>query len=168
MPNADAKRIVADYLAALGDGDLEAVLALFADTGEVVSPLYGTLPAREFFTGLFAVTDKSTVKLQTVVAGIDSGSCIAAAFDYEWEMANGERVTFPVVATFRLDDTGKITHMVILYGASAAHEKLSKLTHPEDKDELKPGARRDNPRLQDLFAGRARRRGCSPMMHEIN
>lgn len=124
MAETDAKRIVGAYLDALGEGDLEAVVGLFAVDGEVVSPLYGTLPAREFFTGLFEVTDNSTLKLRTIFSDVDGGQEIAVAFDYDWEMANGERVIFPVVDTFRLDDGGKIARMVIHYDASAAREKL--------------------------------------------
>jgi steroid delta-isomerase len=46
---ADPDLLVERYLAALEAADLDAVLALFAPDATVVSPLYGTHPAREFY-----------------------------------------------------------------------------------------------------------------------
>ena len=51
--------LIDEYLAALEVGDAERVLALFAPDGAVHSPLYGSVPARQFYPTLFADTAQS-------------------------------------------------------------------------------------------------------------
>lgn len=55
MAGSTPHPLVTAYLNALGASDLDAMLALFADDAVVHSPLYGTLPAREFYPGLFGI-----------------------------------------------------------------------------------------------------------------
>lgn len=54
------------YLAALNEGSLESVLALFAPKATIVSPLYGVIEAETFYRELFADTNRSVTKLQNI------------------------------------------------------------------------------------------------------
>jgi hypothetical protein len=54
------------YLGALGRGDLGAMAGLFSDGAVVHSPLYGPLPAVDFFPALFADTAQSRLTLRGV------------------------------------------------------------------------------------------------------
>lgn len=90
------------YLAALNAGDLDLVLALFAPHGEVVSPLYGSMPARDFYAALFADTARSETELRHVFDGSDTGGAVALHFLYRWTLADGKRVDFEVVDVIEL------------------------------------------------------------------
>jgi hypothetical protein len=58
--------LIDEYLAALEVGDAERVLALFAPDGIVQSPLYGAVPARQFYPTLFADTAELRLTLRRV------------------------------------------------------------------------------------------------------
>ncbi len=101
------------YLAALDGGDLDAVLALFAPEAEVVSPLYGTMPAKDFYAALFADTKASDTELLNIFDSSDSGGAVALHFRYGWTLADGTPVHFEVVDVIEL---------------TAARDAFSKLT----------------------------------------
>ena len=90
------------YLAALDAGDLDAVLGLFAPGAEVVSPLYGTRPAKDFSAALFADTAVSDTELVNVFDRSDTGNAVALHFRYGWTLADGTPVTFEVVDVIEL------------------------------------------------------------------
>lgn len=85
------------YLAGLDAGDLDAVLALFAPGAEVVSPLYGRIPARAFYAALFADTKASDTELLNIFDQADGGGAVALHFRYGWTLADGTPVNFEVV-----------------------------------------------------------------------
>ncbi|MCB1356866.1 MAG: nuclear transport factor 2 family protein [Maritimibacter sp.] len=90
------------YLAGLDAGDLDAVLALFAPGAEVVSPLYGTQPARDFYAALFADTEASNTELLNIFDSSDTGGAVALHFRYGWTLADGKVVNFEVVDVIEL------------------------------------------------------------------
>lgn len=90
------------YLAALDAGDLDAVLALFTTNAEVVSPLYGTKPAAEFYEGLFADTKASDTTLLNIFDRAGDGGSVALHFRYGWTLADGTPATFEVVDVIEL------------------------------------------------------------------
>ena len=90
------------YLAGLDAGDLDAVLALFAPGAEVVSPLYGTMPAQAFYAALFADTQASDTTLLNVFDQSDTGGAVALHFRYGWTLADGTPVRFEVVDVIEL------------------------------------------------------------------
>lgn len=114
--------IATQYLAALEASDLKRIGSLFADDAIVVSPIYGTVAASEFFETLLGVTSASRLTLKTVFEATNS---IAVLFDYDWDLANGRTVTFPVVDIMELDDTGKIAKLTIIYDATDAKAAVS-------------------------------------------
>lgn len=59
-----AQELAEAYLGALGRGDLNAMAGLFSDGALVHSPLYGLLPATDFFPALFADTAESRLTLR--------------------------------------------------------------------------------------------------------
>ena len=101
------------YLAALDAGDLDAVLGLFTPGAEVVSPLYGTMPAKDFYAALFADTQASDTELLNVFDSSQDGSAVALHFRYRWTLADGTPVSFEVVDVIEL---------------TAARDAFSKLT----------------------------------------
>lgn len=124
-PSDPEPTAVADaYLAALAKGDLEAVLALFADGATVRSPLEGEVDASAFFADLFERTARSDI---TPIQTFDSsgGEAFAAAyFRYDWTLADGRSAGFEVVDVFELDDAGRIERLTILYDAEGVRRQL--------------------------------------------
>ncbi len=111
--------ITTAYLAALEASDVDAVTALFAPDGVVVSPLYGTKPAREFYEALFADSESSRLTL----LGTTSGTSVAGAelltiwFHFDWTLRDGTAAPFDVVDVLELRG-GLITTLHILYDTS--------------------------------------------------
>jgi SnoaL-like domain len=104
------------YLAAMNASNLEAVLALFTPEAVVHSPLYGACPAREFFTGLFADTQRSVTTLTRVFDSSQDGAALALQFHYVWTMASGKAFEFEVVDVFELSpDRAQFCKLTIIY-----------------------------------------------------
>lgn len=108
--------LVARYLEALRDADVEKALALFAAEGVVDSPLYGTMPAAEFYPALFADTAESALTLRaTMSGGTAERPVISFWFDFDWTLANGEPAPFTVVDVAELEGEGLIETLHIVY-----------------------------------------------------
>ena len=108
--------LVDAYLAALSSADVDAVLSLFATDGVVSSPLYGEVPAREFYPTLFADTAASTLTLhRTLVSAADATPTVAFWFDFDWTLADGTPAPFSVIDVAELDPEGRIQHLHIVY-----------------------------------------------------
>jgi hypothetical protein len=97
--------LIDDYLAALESGDAERVLALFAPDGIVHSPLYGAVPARQFYPTLFADTAESKLTLRRVFR--DDREAVAFWFDFAWVLADGTPAPFTVVDIAELTEDGQ-------------------------------------------------------------
>jgi len=91
------------YLEGLNAGDLDAVLDLFTPEAQVISPLYGTKTATEFYAALFADTERSDTELLTIFDSSDTGGAVALHFRYGWTLADGTPVSFEVVDVIELN-----------------------------------------------------------------
>ncbi len=109
--------IVAAYLDAVETADLDAMLALFAEGAVVHSPLYGTLPATEFYPALFADTGSSDLTLLGTMRGtsVDGAALLSFLFHFDWVLPNGTRAPFDVVDVAEVDDDGLIRSIRIIY-----------------------------------------------------
>ena len=116
---AQLRTLARCYLAALEAAALDDVLALFAPGAQVDSPLYGALPAADFYPQLFRDTVRSRTRLLSVLGGrdVESGAPTAAIhFHYEWDRGT-DTVGFDVVDVLQLDENGLILRLSILYDA---------------------------------------------------
>jgi hypothetical protein len=109
--------IVAAYLRAVEDGDVDAMLALFADGAIVHSPLYGTRPATEFYPALFADTSSAALTLLGTMRGTssDGQALLSFLFHFDWVLPGGTAAPFDVVDVAELDDDGLISRLRIIY-----------------------------------------------------
>lgn len=108
--------LVTEYLDALAAADVDRLLRLFSDDGQVESPLYGTRTARDFYPALFADTRESRLTLKATMTGeLDGRRLLSFWFDFDWILANGEPAPFSVVDVAELDDDGRITRLHIVY-----------------------------------------------------
>jgi hypothetical protein len=109
--------IVAAYLRALRDADLDGMLALFTPDAMVRSPLYGTLPAANFYPVLFADTRSATLTLLGTMRGtsVEGKALLSFLFHFDWVLPNGTPAPFDVVDVAELDDDGLISDLRIVY-----------------------------------------------------
>ena len=105
--------LVDTYLRALSIGDVPLAVSLFTPDGVVDSPLYGELPAREFYPALFADTAESVLTLRKTLLSND-GATIAFWFDFAWVLADGVPAPFTVVDVAELQH-GLIRTLHIVY-----------------------------------------------------
>ena len=109
--------IVAAYLTAVEEADVAGMLALFADGAIVHSPLYGSMPAAEFYPALFADTGSATLTLLGTMRGTsaEGRALLSFLFHFDWVLPNGTAAPFDVVDVAELDDDGLITSLRIIY-----------------------------------------------------
>jgi hypothetical protein len=82
-------------LDALGRADLTMMLSLFSDGALVHSPLYGAVPASEFFPSLFGDTAESRLTLRGVTQGEDAGGTplVSIWSHFDWQRPIFEQET---------------------------------------------------------------------------
>lgn len=114
MQSTTAEALVETYLRALSDCDADRAISLFSHDGIVNSPLYGELPAREFYPMLFADTSESVLSLRKTLLSPDA-STLAFWFDFGWVLADGTPAPFTVVDVAELDEQGLISRLHIVY-----------------------------------------------------
>ena len=113
---ADVDHLVNEYLASLEAADADRVIALFTPDGSVESPLYGTMPAAEFYPVLFADTASSRLTLRTTMTGSTEGRTIVSFwFDFDWILSTGKPAPFTVVDVAELNEAGLVERLHIVY-----------------------------------------------------
>ena len=105
------------YLGALGRGDLDAMAGLFSDGALVHSPLYGPLPAVDFFPALFADTAQSRLTLRGVTHGTSAAGTplVTIWFHFDWQLPSGQQACFDVVNVLELAADDRIAALHIVY-----------------------------------------------------
>lgn len=114
------------YIACLAKGDLQGLLALFAEHAIVISPVYGKKNYKDFYTQLFADTQNSELNIKGIFEDAETGK-IALHFDYGWTLRNGSKLNFEVVDILEFDQDNKITVFTIIYDTVRARELVKKL-----------------------------------------
>jgi hypothetical protein len=120
-----ARALASAYLGALERGDLPAILALFRPGAIVHSPLYGPMPAAEFYRRLLADTGRSELHLR----GVTEGEHLAGIwFRYDWTLSSGTPAGFECVDMLELDEQGMITALHIFYDTVTARPAFERET----------------------------------------
>jgi hypothetical protein len=105
------------YLAALQAADEARVLALFARGAIVHSPLYGPVPAAEFYPALFRDTTRASLTLRGVTSGTSPAGAplVGLWFHFAWRLGDGRNAPFDVVDMLELDPDDLIAALHIIY-----------------------------------------------------
>jgi hypothetical protein len=95
---------------ALENLDVDLSVSLFAPGGVLHSPLYGPVPATQFYPTLFADTDEPRLTLRSVMRGIDRAGTptVSFWFRFDWRLPSGVTAPLDVVDVARLDGAGRI------------------------------------------------------------
>ncbi len=117
------------YLAALRNADLTGMLSLFTADALVHSPLYGPLPAAEFYQTLFSDTAAARPQLLGTTQGstVDGRPLASIWFRFEWELPTGQQVTFDVVDLLELAGD-RITALHIVYDTADVRPAFEEAT----------------------------------------
>lgn len=116
------------YLTALNEGNLKHVLSLFTPDAVVSSPLYGDLPASQFYSDLFEDTEQSDTTLLNIFKPEHETSSLALHFLYKWTLQNGKIVEFECVDVFELNESGQqFKKLKIIYDTHLIRSEHSKL-----------------------------------------
>ena len=124
--------LIDEYLAALEAGDAERVMALFAPDGIVHSPLYGAVPARQFYPTLFADTAEIRLRLRRIFR--DDGEAVAFWFDFSWVLAEGTSASSTIVDIAELTNDGLIASLYIVYDASPIRGDFEQSRRPHENE----------------------------------
>jgi ketosteroid isomerase-like protein len=132
--------LVDRYLSALGDADLDAMLALFADGAIVHSPLYGVLPATDFYPKLFADTDSATLTLLGTMRGtsVEGRELLSFLFHFDWILPGGTAAPFDVVDVAELDESGRISSLRIIYDTVDVRPAFEAAVRPQSGSDESP------------------------------
>ena len=119
------RALASDYLSAIERGDLDAILALFRPGATVHSPLYGPLPAAEFYPRLLADTGRSELHLRGVTS---DGPLVSIWFRFDWTLPSGSAADFECVDMLELDEDGLITALHIFYDTATNRQAFERET----------------------------------------
>lgn len=120
-----AHALARDYLTAIERGDLAAILRLFHPAAIVHSPLYGPLPATEFYPKLLTDTGRSELTLRGVTRQANLASIW---FRFRWILPSGTVTDFECVDILELDDQGLIVALRIFYDTAATRQAFERET----------------------------------------
>ena len=120
-----ARTLASDYLSAIERGDLAAILALFRPGATVRSPLYGPLPATEFYPRLLADTGRSELHLRGVT---QNGPLVSIWFRFDWTLPSGAVADFECVDMLELDEEGLIAALHIFYDTATTRPAFERET----------------------------------------
>jgi len=121
------KNILETYLKSLEAADAETIINLFSKNVIINSPLYGSLPAKDFYKDLFDDTTQSVITLLNIFQSTTHPNIAAVHFKYEWTLKNGAKTDFEAVDVFNFDENGKIKEMTIIYDTAKTRSAFEML-----------------------------------------
>ncbi|MBC7826981.1 MAG: nuclear transport factor 2 family protein [Chitinophagaceae bacterium] len=107
--------IILQYFHGLESGDADKIANLFSAGGIVHSPLYGDMPAKEFYKDLFADTKQSAIMLLNIFENTEKTNVYAVQFRYNWILKDGSKTNFECVDVFQFNEENKISELTIIY-----------------------------------------------------
>jgi len=110
------ERLCRNYVAAMEGGDLEALLSNFTQDATATSPIFGTQPARDFYTYVLSSIHDRSMTIKTVFAGASDPSRAAIHILYTRTVEGGTPATIEGVDVFELTaDSSKFAAVTIIY-----------------------------------------------------
>ncbi|KAA1245051.1 nuclear transport factor 2 family protein [Aquimarina sp. RZ0] len=120
------EEVARSYLSFLEQGKVKEIVTLFTKEGIVISPVYGTLPASEFYETLADDTSSSELTFDGLFYEKESDR-ISLLFDYIWRLKKGNIVKFKVVDILEMTSENKIKKLTIIYDTVHSREEIKKL-----------------------------------------
>ncbi|MGE5627369.1 MAG: nuclear transport factor 2 family protein [Solirubrobacterales bacterium] len=111
----DFQGLIKRYLDALQSGNVAHILSVFEEDGVVLSPLYGKMTAKQFYSDLSEDTNESKITLLNTLQSYENEDTCAGHFKYDWTMKDGSIVTFECVDVFKVSPNNKFKQLTIIY-----------------------------------------------------
>ena len=111
------------YFELMTAGDIEGIIALFADDAHIMSPFLGRMDAPPFYRKLGAASRDSNLTIFDILLGVD-GNSAAAHFRYDWVLASGDDLAFEGVDYFTFAPDGRFQSMLIFYDTHPLREEV--------------------------------------------
>jgi len=122
------ERLCRNYLAAMESGDLEAVLANFADDATATSPISGRHAVRDFYAYVMRVTSDRSMTLRTIFVGVSDPLRAAVHVNYTRTVGDGRPSTIEAVDVFELtEDLSKFAAVTIIYDTAPVRSDFQRL-----------------------------------------
>lgn len=106
---------VAQYLACLERGDVDALSALFSVDAQVFSPFLGWMAPHPFFTKVRDASGQSRIETLDILVSAQGAARAVGYFIYHWQLKDGSTVHFDCADVFDFDPEGRIARMTIVY-----------------------------------------------------
>lgn len=119
--------LIKEYFNGLESGNTEQLLSIFEENAVVLSPLYGKLSAKQFYSDLFKDTTQSKITLLNTLQSNENENTCAGHFRYDWTMKDGSLVTFECVDIFKVTEKNKIEQLTIIYDTFGVRDNFNKL-----------------------------------------
>ena len=88
--------------------------------------MYGEIPAKKFYTDLFADTNRSDTKLLSIFSSDSGNFSVALHFHYSWTLKNEKVVEFECVDIIKINpETNKINKLKIIYDTAPLRADFS-------------------------------------------
>lgn len=105
-----------NYVASLERGDLDALLANFADDATATSPIFGKQSAREFYSYVLREITGRSMTLRTIFVGASDPSRAAIHVTYTRTVGSHKPATIDGVDVFELTEDGnRFAAVTIIY-----------------------------------------------------
>lgn len=124
MPHAQTLK---NYLKYLEAADYDNLISLFAENAVVHSPLYGQMPAKQFYKDLFEDTAESHLTLLNIFQG-ENENTAAVHFQFDWILSDGTKAPFEVVDICKFSHDGKIEELKIIYDSAKTRSAFDGLS----------------------------------------
>lgn len=121
------EELIKEYFNGLESGNVEQLLSIFEENAVVLSPLYGRLSAKKFYSDLFKDTTQSKITLLNTLQSNENENTCAGHFRYDWTMKDGSLVTFECVDVFKVTEKNKIEQLTIIYDTFGVRDNFNKL-----------------------------------------
>ena len=117
------KEALYKYFKGLETGNVSMIFEVFAMNAMVYSPLYGHTQAVQFYSKLFADTNRSDINILNIFESTQNNYSASVHFKYHWKLKDGTPTHFECVDIFAFDENDKITELTIIY--DTAHLRTS-------------------------------------------
>ena len=120
------KKTCLEYIRLLQKGNNDDLIKLFIADAIVDSPIYGVMPAQEFYKKLKEDTKSSNLTIHGQFEDKTSGN-IALYFNYKWILQSQKEVNFDVVDIIEFDTSHKIKKLKIIYDTFESRKLIDEL-----------------------------------------
>ncbi|WP_444921629.1 nuclear transport factor 2 family protein [Microbulbifer sp. CnH-101-G] len=118
------------YIAAVEQGNLEALLALFTPNASVYSPIFGECSVKSFYSYIFRSISNRTMVLRNILYGGVKTNQVAIYLSYTRSVEGRDPATIDVVDLFDFtDDFSAFSSVKIIYDTAPIHGDF---VHPKN------------------------------------